>query len=164
MEKIKAIVLSDTPVLIPNLEHKNLTQTEEIIKGGTEVIGNKKEVHGLRRGEPFTYKLFVVHTEDPEDNKLIFFNKIKPMDTVDVKLGADAAQSPTVVNMKPAEKTHKNEFVGAIVGGIAGFLYCRYKKHDLKKTALYIAGGAALGFGVGYLIEKRHKVTIQPSK
>jgi hypothetical protein len=154
------IVEQGANVLIPNLDHKNFTFSEERIEGGTIVEGKLKAVNGLRRGEPFTYRLFLTN-----DNKLIYQKNLKNMtNATEVTLGADAQTSPTSVNLKPAETFSKMKLRGVVIGGIVGFAYAKYKKQDLKKVAMYIGLGAALGYGIEYLIDTRKNIIVKPSK
>ena len=153
-----AIIKEDAKILIPNPDHKNFTESDLVIPSGKLVHGTYVAINGLRRGKPFTYKLFKT-----EDNQLIFKNKTDIMNT-EVTLGADATTTPTMVNLLPSEKNNKHKFYGAIAGGILGFIYAKYRKHDLKKSAMYIGVGAALGLGVGYYMDKNKKVQITPSK
>ena len=82
-------------VLIPNLEHKNFTFSDERIEGGSVVEGNLKAVNGLRRGQPFVYRLFLT-----KDNKLIYQKNLKNMtQATDITLGADSQISATSVNL-----------------------------------------------------------------
>lgn len=53
---------------------------------------------------------------------------------------------------------------GLVIGGIAGFAYAKYKKHDMKKVAMFIALGAAIGYGSGYVLDRTRKVEITESK
>jgi hypothetical protein len=156
---MKAITIQESAILIPNKEHKNFTETSEKIEKGQVIDGQEKYISGLRRGKPFTYKLFVTN-----DNKIIYLKTIKPMATTEVTLGADAAQTPTVVNLRPAEKFDSYKLMGVVIGGLAGFAYCRYKKCDLKKSAMYIGIGAGLGFLSAYLLDDKRKGLITPSK
>ena len=78
---MKAITVADAPILIPNLEHKNFTDSGEVIEENTIVNGNAKNIEGLRKGKPFTYKLFVT-----DKNQLIHLNKIKTMETTEKSL------------------------------------------------------------------------------
>ena len=82
----------------------------------------------------------------------------------EVTLGADAQTSPTSVNLKPAETFSKMKLRGVVIGGIVGFAYAKYKKQDLKKVAMYIGLGAALGYGIEYLIDTRKNIIVKPSK
>lgn len=156
---MKAVTVADAPILIPNLDHKNFTDSGSIIEESTVLHGTPRNIEGLRKGEPFTYKLFVT-----DKNQLIHINKIKQMETTEVTLGADSAVSSAVINMKPAEVSHKNKFIGTVAGGLVGFAFAKYKKHDMKKAAMYIGIGAAIGYFAGMLIDKRSKVTIKAGK
>jgi len=147
---MKAQVIEDAKILIPNTEHKNFTDSGQIIEEGTFVTGQVKNIEGLRRGKPFIYRLFLT-----DKNQLIHLKKIKQMGTTEVSLGADAAQSPTQVNLRPAERADRNKFIGAVVGGVAGFAWAKYKKHDMKQSAMYIGIGAVLGFVAGYMLDRR---------
>ena len=100
---MKAITLADAEVLIPNNDHKNFTFSGQIIKEGTNINGEEVYINGLRRGEPWVYRLFKT-----DNNQLIYLNKVKTMPTTEVKLGADAGQTTTVVNFKPAEMYSNN--------------------------------------------------------
>lgn len=157
---MKAQLIQDAKILIPNTEHKNFTDSGEVIEEGTFVTGQVKNIEGLRRGKPFIYRLFLT-----DKNQLIYLKKIKPMGTTEVTLGADAAQTPTKVNLRPAERANRNKFIGVVVGGLAGFAWAKYKKHDKKKAAMYIGVGAVIGFVAGYMLDSRKdKVRIKPSK
>jgi len=157
---MKATVNGDTIVLIPNKGHQNFIASGETIEDGTIVQGDFKEIAGLRQGKPFTYRLFVT-----DKNQIIYQKSVTPMrEETEVTLGADAQTTPTKVDMIPAEKFSKAKMTGLIVGGLAGFAWAKYKKHDMKKAALYIGIGAALGYATGVIIDRNKKVTIQPSK
>ena len=56
---ISTVTIEDAPVLIPNEDHQNFTQGKDVIKKNTQVSGDVQIVSGLRRGEPFTYRLFL---------------------------------------------------------------------------------------------------------
>ena len=51
-------IIEDAPILLPNKEHKNFTKSESILPKGTLVEGDFKNVSGLRRGNPFNYRVF----------------------------------------------------------------------------------------------------------
>jgi hypothetical protein len=158
--KVSGIVIEETKTLVPNKEHKNFTESDTIVPKGTKVDGELKSIEGLRKGEKFIYRVFVTN-----DGQIIFQNKINNlMPVTEVKLGADASTTPTMVNLKPAEIFNKMRFAGVVVGGLSGFAYAKYRKHDLRKSAMYIGIGALVGFGVAYVIDTRKKAVVTPSK
>lgn len=136
----------DARVLIPNSVHQNFTETEEIIHKDTILNGEPKVIRGLRRGEPFDYKLFLT-----ENNKLIHLKKTRNMDATEVKLGADSSKTPTVVNLKQTVLA-KPAIIGAISGAVIGFGYAKYKKHETKKIGIYTLVGAVAGYVIGRVI------------
>lgn len=156
---MKARVIKDTKYLIANKDHKNFTESSELVEQDTILKGEPRNIEGLRRGEPFTYRLFITN-----EGKILYLNNVEPMKTVEVTLGADAQRTPTVVDLLPAESFSKMKTAGLVIGGIAGFAYAKYKKHDLKKVAMFIALGAALGYGAGYVFDRNRKVVITESK
>lgn len=156
---MKVTVIEDAQVLIPNKQHQSFVHNSECIKKGTEIEGTPKKINGLRKGEPFTYKLFEIG-----QNKFIFLNKINAMEnTVEVNLNADGQVSPTEVNLKPAENFSRVKMTGLILGGIAGFAYSKYRKHDKTKYALCISVGAAAGYAIGVLVDINNDITIRKS-
>ena len=87
------------------------------------------------------------------------------MEVTEVTLGADAAQSPTVVKVPEGKKLFtKNVIIGTVAGAGAGFAFAKYKKVDKKKTMIYTAVGAVVGFAVAKFYEKRKAVVVKPSK
>lgn len=156
---MKARVVKDTKYLVANKDHKNFTEGSELVEQDTILNGEVKAIQGLRRGEPFTYRLFIT-----DNGKILYLNNIEPMKTVEVTLGADEQKSATIVNFLPADNFSKMKVAGLLIGGVAGFAYAKYKKHDLKKVAMFIALGAGLGYGAGYVIDRNRKVTVKTSK
>ena len=73
------------------------------------------------------------------------------MDATEVKLGADSAKQPTVVNLKQTVLA-KPAILGAIGGAVIGFGYAKYKKHEAKKIGIYTLVGAVAGYVVGRVI------------
>ena len=165
----EGIIIEDTHVLTPNAEHKNFTATDEIIPAGTKVCGSKKIIKGKRRGEDFDYKIFVT-----DKNQFIYLNKIKPMQTTEVTMGADAskqttAESKTVVSIPNKGHLNKTEIISTLVGGAILFAYCKHKKHDTKKMMIYTGAGLLAGFLVGRfaldrILHTRQGVVVKPAK
>jgi hypothetical protein len=153
-------VIEDAYILTPNKEHKNFTRTEKLIEKGTILDGEPKTILGQRRGEEFQYKMFLTN-----DKELIHLNKTKPMRTTEVTLGADATQSPTVVNV-PAGKKLLTPMVigGTLIGAGAGYYYANSKNFDSKKRNMFIVGGAVLGFFGAKYFEKTKGISVKPSK
>lgn len=156
---MESILITDAKVLIPNNDHKNFTETTEVIPKGTKVSGTIENIQGLRRGEPFTYRLFKLN-----NNKLIHIKNLNNMNATEVKLGADASVTSTKVDLIPAETFNKIRRNGLIIGGIAGFAWAKYKKHDMKKVAMWIGVGALVGYAAAYVIDTNRKAIVKPSK
>ena len=156
---MKVVTTQESSILTPNKEHQNFTSTGVSIPSGTILYGNNKIISGLRRGQPFAYKLFVT-----DKNQIIYQNTTKPMDTTEVTLGADASQTPTRVNLIPAEMYSQDKLIGVILGGLGGFAWAKYKKHDMKRLAMYVGVGALVGWGAAYVIDTRKSAVIKKSK
>jgi len=156
---MEAIVNKDAKVLIPNMDHKNFTETDKIIPEGTTLQGEFRNVQGLRRGKPFTYRLFI-----DKDGTILFQNNITQMTTTEVTLGADSSRTATTVNLRPAEMFNRTKTMGLVLGAVAGFAYAKYKKHDMKKSIKFLAIGAIAGYLGGYVVDANKKVTITQSK
>jgi len=148
-------VIADASVLVPNAAHRNFVAGNDVIKADTTITGDPKKIEGLRRGQPFVYRLFLTN-----DNKLIYLNKVN-MDTTEVTLGVDSEKSSTIVNLKQ-NILAKPDILGAISGAAIGFCYAKWKKHDNKKMLMYVAGLAIAGFVIGKVIS--NKATITPGK
>ncbi len=156
---MQVVVNKDSKFLIANTDHKNFTETNEVIGEGNLLTGEAKNIEGLRRGEPFTYKLFITN-----DGKIIYLKNVTPMETTEVTLGADSQRSSTVVNLVPAETFSKVKTTGLVVGALAGFAYAKYKKQDTKKIAMYIFAGALIGYASAFIVDRNRKGTVTSSK
>jgi hypothetical protein len=156
---MKVFVNKDTKFLTANSDHKNFTETDEIAQAETMLEGNNRNVAGLRRGKPFTYRVFITN-----DNKILYQNNITPMRTTEVMLGADDSSTTTTVNLRPAETFNRVRTYGIVIGAVAGFAYAKYKKHDLKKVAMFMALGSLAGYAGGYLVDTNRKATVKQTK
>lgn len=158
---VRATVIKDANVLVANNEHKNFTETKEIIPQGSIIFGQIIKIQGLRRGQPFEYRLFRTN-----DKKLIYLNNLGIMRTTEVTLGADQSQTPTVVDVKGGKKNFTIYTIGgAIAGASAGWYFAKkIRNMEPKKANMFILGGAILGFFAGKYIEKRKPITIKTSK
>jgi hypothetical protein len=153
---MEAVVLDNAKVLVPNKEHKNFTETNEIIPKGETISGEFKSIKGLRRGEPFSFRVFITN-----NGQIIYSNKVKQMKATEVTLGADSSQSATVVNMLPAETFKTSRILFALAGAVGGVYYARKKKANPMKFA--VIGGLA-GYAAMWAFDKTKTVTITPSK
>lgn len=156
---MKVVVNKDSKILIANNEHKNFTETDQILEEGTILNGNAINVKGLRRGEPFTYRLFITPKKE-----ILYLNNITPMNTTEVMLGADESVSSTKVNLIPAETFSRVKTIGLVAGALAGFAYAKYKKQDMKKVAMWIGAGALVGYAAAYVIDRNKSIKVTPSK
>jgi hypothetical protein len=152
-------VIEDAFVLLPNREHENFNTTESKIPKGTIISGNKIEIQGKRKGLPFTYRLFKTN-----NRQLIHLNKIKPMTTTEVTLGADAAPSATRVNLPSVSNLGMRPIVGTIVGLGLAYFYAKKQGFDGQKKYIHWAIGGVAGFAVGKYLQSKRDVTVKPSK
>lgn len=154
---IQAVVLEDTKFLIPNKQHKNFTCSDEVVRKGSNVKGEFKQVSGLRRGEPFVYRLF-----GTEGGKFLYADKVQnPMAVTEVSLGVDG----NVSAQKSIVSSPKSKALLVMLGGaIAGFAYGKYKKAGKADLVKYSAVGAVGAYGIYFLIEKSKSTEIQKIK
>ena len=157
---VDAVVIESAKVLVPNKEHENFTETKETIPEGTSLKGTYKSIKGKRRGKPFSYRVFI----DTNGN-IIYSNKIKSdMKATDVYLGADSSQTPTKVDLIPAETFKTSRIVGLVAGGVGAYMYSKKKGYDKSKTMKFAVIGGLLGYGAMYCFDKTRSVTVQTSK
>lgn len=157
----KTATIANAPIMLPNIEHKNFTDSGEFIPMGTEITGDNKVVNGLRRGKPFDYRVFITN-----DGQIIYSKYVTPMAT-EVTMGADAQVSATKVGMVSSEtKTTSRKVVGAVVGGVIG--YALAKRGGVKKPfmqqLLFIGGGAIAGYMVGNYFNKNTGIVVEKAK
>jgi len=152
---MEVTVIKDSKYLIPNAQHQNFTESNDVVGEGVMLKGNFANIEGLRRGEPFTYKLFIT-----EDKNILYQNSVEPMKTIELTSGADAQLKSTVVNLTPAETFSKVKTTGLVLGAVAGFAYCKYKKCDTRKTVMYIFAGALIGYASAYVIDRNRTATV----
>lgn len=155
----QVIVTDDAKVLKPNNAHKNFTETPEVIKKGSKINGEIKIVEGLRKGLPFKYRIFTT-----TDKKIIYLNKTKPMEKTEVTLGADSAQTPTVVKLPSTSAFKWKPVLGTAVGLFLAYKYSKKKGYTGTKKYIHLAIGGGVGFGLGYFWQTKTDVTVKPSK
>jgi len=156
--------VDDAPIYIFNEPHRNFVQTMYRVPKGSEIKGKALKIEGLRRGQPFTYRVFITN-----DKKIIFLNKtnIQMNPTTDITLGADGSKvdpsqnnpssvlAKTTINIPLGSATYKNTLYASIIGAGAGFGFAKYKKFDQKKSIYYSIGGAIAGALIGLAIDKK---------
>lgn len=152
----KVEVIEDAPILVPNEKHKNFTRTDTIIPKGSVVIGEMKVVKGIRRGEPFEYRIF-----QTDKNEIIYQKKIKPMAQTQVYLSADSQQTATIVNVPSRKLLSTTTIIGGVIGAVVGNYYAKSRGGN---TNIYMLGGAVLGYVVARYMEGRKAIKVQPSK
>jgi hypothetical protein len=155
---MEAVVKENAKVLVPNKEHKNFTETNEELTKGTIVKGEFKSIKGLRRGEPFSYRVFIT-----DNGEIIYSNKAKEMKATEVTLGADGAVTPTTVNMIPAETFKTSRIVMTLAGAFGGYYYAK-KKGNGKSAMKYAIVGGLAGYLAIWAFDKSKSVTVSKSK
>lgn len=156
---MEAVVNKNAKVLVPNKEHKNFTETSEEIPIGTIIKGEFKSIQGLRRGEPFSYRVFIT-----EKGQIIYSNNLKEMEVTEVTLGADSAQSATKVNLLPSETYKTSRILFAAAGAIGGYAYSKKKGCTGKTCTKYAVIGGILGYAAIYFFDKTKSVKVTESK
>ena len=128
--------IENATILVPNNEHKNFTETNEVIPASKTLVGEFKLISGLRRGKPFDYRIFTT-----DEGKVIYANTVSPQPK---EFTTEPAKEPTAGK----KLTISNRAIlYTTLGGALGYVITRQTKQtDSFKTALYIIGGATLGY------------------
>ena len=157
---VNALLKEDAFVLVPNKEHKNFTQTRQVVPKGTEIVGSFKSIKGKRRGEDFSYRVFIT-----DKGEVIYSNKIEEqMKPTEVFLGADSKKSATTVDLVPAETFKASRLIGLVAGGVGAYLYCKNRKLDKGKCKKLAMVGAVLGYAAVYAFDKTNSVTVTQNR
>ncbi len=155
---MKVVTCSDVPVLIPNEQHKNFTASDVIIPKGTTLTGEFKAIKGLRKSEPFTYRLFYTNKD-----QIIYTKNIKPvtMERTEVTLSAEGQEKPSAIINIPKNYFDKNAMYGAILGAAAGFGFAHYKQKSVKQKLLFTCLGAVAGIVAVKVVVKAKAITVK---
>ena len=157
---IKVVTIDTAPILIPNLEHKNFTESRFVIPKGEEISGEFKVINGLRRGKPFDYRVFVTKKEE-----IIYTKYIKPMANTEVTLGADAQVQATKLDIIPAEKSKTMKtLIGGATGGVLGYAIAKKQGLNTTKTLIYAGVGAIAGYFIVKQYTKKQGIIVKSSK
>ena len=154
---IKVRVVKDAPILVPNKEHENFTDTGKVIEAESIIQGNPITITGKRRGEPFDYKLFVT-----DKKEYIYIKNIEPMSNTEVILGADSSQTPTLIKMPSESNLGMRPVLGTLIGAAAGYFYA--KKKNPSKLVMFTVVGAVAGFAAGKYMQGQGSVIFKKSK
>lgn len=144
---MRAKIIENATILLPNPDHKNFTETDNFIPVGKEIEGEYKFIKGKRRGEPFVFRLFQTNT-----GNLIYQNKLKPM--TEINIGADSKQSISTTRPTKVKGILYNDahIIGTILGSIVGYVLAKKSKKPQKQVILYSIGGGVTGYVAGKLI------------
>jgi hypothetical protein len=157
---IQAIVIQNTNYLIPNKEHKNFTDSSEEARVGKVLMGEFRNIKGLRKGKPFEYRLFFTKI-----GKILYANCVKAENIPsEILQSADSSQSITLVDLKPAENFKYTSYLIALGGGLAGYLYGKKQNANTNNLIKFIAVGAVGAYGIYWLIDTNKSTIIKPSK
>lgn len=157
---IQTIVIQNTNYLIPNKEHKNFTDSSEEARVGTIVLGEFKNISGLRKGKPFEYRLFIT-----KNGKILYANSVKTENVPsEILSSADSLQSTSLKDFNSSDKLDYMANLSVIIGGIAGYYYGKKQNKTGNNLIKYIAVGAVGAYGIYWLIDKNKSTFIKPSK
>jgi hypothetical protein len=125
----------NAPVLIPNKEHKNFTESSEVILPSTTLVGTFKVINGLRRGKQFDYRIFVT-----DDNKIIYANKVTPQPQ-------EKSTEKKVTTTSEEKKFTASALLFVGIGAALGYYAASRKSKEITpQTLLYVVGGAVVGY------------------
>jgi len=144
---MEATLIKEAKVLVPN---------KETIPEGTVINGEFKSIKGMRRGEPFSYRVFI-----SEDGQIIYSKNIKEMKPTEVILGADGNVTPTTVDFLPAEAYKKERMIATIAGAAGAYFYAKKKGKNAMKWA---AIGGVIGYVAVMVLDKSKDGVVTPSK
>lgn len=127
--------IANATVLVPNKEHKNFTETNEVIPISTTLVGTFKKIAGERRGKPFDYRIFVT-----DDKKIIYANTLssQPKETESPKQKQPVSEGKI--------NTSSPLLYVAIGAGVGYYISRRKSKEFTSQSLIYTLGGAALGY------------------
>lgn len=130
---------SDIRVLTPNGEHKNFTETANVIPSGTEMDGIFKTVQGMRRGEPFTYRVFM-----SDKGEIVYADSVSPKTNI----------LPEIMSSADGGKTNYVPIIIGVGGALLGYFATRKLKQRIPYQPFVIAAGVGVA---SYYIYKKLK-------
>ena len=135
----EVIVVEDTAILLPNNEHRNFTETDKMISKGTILKGDFKNIEGLRRGKPFTYRIF-----QDKDGIIMYAKNLH-------EKKENMNGNDSTITLPSEKKLSTNYALYSVVAGVLGFAIAK-KMGKSGKTAFIVASISAVG---GYMIAKQ---------
>ena len=155
---METIILQNTNYLTPNKDHKNFTDSVESANVGDKLEGEFKNISGLRKGEPFVYRLFVT-----KNGKILYANTVEAVIPPPIEVLSNASADdlkPVEVMEIPNDGNIKSVgLILAIAGGIIGYFYGK-KQNATQNTLLqYIAVGTVGAYGI-YWLTNQNKSTV----
>ena len=127
--------IDNAPVLVPNKEHKNFTESSETIPASTTLVGTFKLINGLRRGKPFDYRIFVT-----DEGKIIYANTVSPQPKeIESPAKSDSATAGIKADTLPL-------LIAGIGAGVGYMLSKRKSKEITSETIIYIVIGGLVGY------------------
>jgi len=160
---VETIVLADSKYLIPNTQHKNFTESNEVVRKGSKIKGDFKVINGNRKGQPFAYRVFVTN-----EGKILYNNQVdqSAMPATEVNLGVDSTKNSAPKPVAPAvvsiQSSKKQLIYATLVGAAIGAGYAKYKKLSNKELAKYAAIGAVGAYAIYWI--STNKPTTKTSK
>jgi len=151
-------IITESNYLTPNKDHKNFTDSIESANVGDKVEGEFKNISGLRKGQPFVYRLFVT-----KNGKILYANTVES----ELPPAKEVLSNATANDIKPVEVLEipndgNIKSVGlilAIAGGVIGYFYGK-KQNATQNTLLqYIAVGTVGAYGI-YWLTNQNKSTV----
>ena len=151
-------IITESNYLTPNKDHKNFTDSIESANVGDKLEGEFKNISGLRKGQPFVYRLFVT-----KNGKILYANTVE----AEVPPAIEVLSNATANDIKPVEimeiaNDGNIKYVGlilAIAGGVTGYFYGK-KQNATQNTLLqYIAVGTVGAYGI-YWLTNQNKSTV----
>ena len=130
---------SEIRVLTPNGEHQNFTETADTIPSGTEMTGIFKTVQGMRRGEPFAYRVFMSDKGD-----IVYADSVSPKMNI----------LPEIMSSADGGKTNYVPIVIGVGGAILGYFATRKLKQHIPYQPIIIAAGVGVA---SYFLYKKLK-------
>lgn len=152
---MKVIINNDAPILIPNDSHRNFVETGKVIPKETIVEGDAKKIEGLRRGEPFIYRLFI----DKQGN--IIYEKYTTKMETEINLSNATGEEARVITLPSAKQNLRIHAAATVISGVLAYAVAKKMGKPNKTAFIAAAIAATAGYVVATQITKRREITYQ---